>query len=155
MNISDLLGLPVLLVEQSEKIGEVLDAVPHQQKGQLEYLIIHARGSNKIMIPWTQIYALGLDALLIRSHRDLIQLNEEVTGVAELWLNKEIYTDLGQCLGRLVDIEIAAKTGEIVSYELSDGLLSDLYFGRHRMPYPLAQVVGSKCLIVPATAAIS
>lgn len=155
MRLSDLLGLPVLTVEESEKIGEVLDVVPHQQKGQIEFLLINCKGSDKLVLPWLNIYALGFDALLVRNRRDLIQVNGEVVGLKEQWLNKEIYTDLGQCLGRLVDIEVAEKTGELLSYELSDGLLSDLYFGRHRMPYPLAQVVGSRCLIIPAAIAIS
>jgi uncharacterized protein YrrD len=64
-------------------------------------------------------------------------------------LDKQIYTDTGLSFGVLVDALCDQSTGEIKAYEISDGLITDLLYGRRIMPLPQAQVVGQDRIIVP------
>jgi uncharacterized protein YrrD len=49
----------------------------------------------------------------------------------------------------LTDALFDSSTGEIKAYEISDGLIADLLYGRKRMPLPQAQVVSQDRIIIP------
>ena len=153
--LRDLLGLPVLELENGTQIGEVREVVLDIEMASVLGILI--AGANWFTesqgILFHDLFSLGRDAVTVRNCdtvqtiTDLLAL--ESTCHLEDLLNKDIFTETGINLGALVDIVFETTTGEIKAYEVSDGIITDLIHGRMLMPLPQAQVISEDKLIVP------
>ncbi|BBB92888.1 MAG TPA: PRC-barrel domain-containing protein [Methylomusa anaerophila] len=157
--LMDLLGLPVLVLETGIQIAEVQEILVELEQAVI--LGIMVTGSKWFTydqgIMFEDLYRIGRDAILVRDSNVVGRLRcdsrPQVLHFPYDLCNKQIYTESGVQLGILVDIAFNETTGEITTYEVSDGLFSDLLFGRKLMPLPQAQVIGQDKLIVPETMA--
>ena len=150
-----IIGLPVLETETGMQIGEVVEAVLDIE-GALVYGFIIAEEkwfASKHAVRFTDLCSVGSDAVMVDNQHIVQQ-------VSNIWMtdrsyylrdlcNKQIFTDAGLCLGVLVDISFDRVTGEIKWYELSDGIITDLLYGRMIMPLPPTQIIGKDNIIVP------
>ncbi len=153
--LRNLLGLPVLESKSGIQIGEVQEAILDIEKVTVRGIIV-ANASwftqdQGVMLD--DLYRIGPDAVMVRDSQVVRELSDVLNSnnvfrfrdLAE----KQIFTETGQCLGSLVDIIYDHITGEIKAYEVSDGLLTDLLYGRMVMPLPQAQAIGEDKVIVP------
>jgi uncharacterized protein YrrD len=152
--ITELIGLPVLSLDDGKQIGEVQDLVVDISKAAIRGLLVSAEAwfSEGRGILFGDIFRTGADAIMLRDTSCLqpstLLTLEGCFRVQEL-AGKTIYTETGLYLGMLSDIFFQPITGELTGYELSDGLVSDFLFGRKAMPLPQAQIVHPNRLLVP------
>ena len=152
--ITELIGLPVLALDDGTQIGEVQDLVVDISKMVLRGLLVTSETwfSECRTILFCDIFRIGHDAIMLRDASFLQTTSAlEVEGylrVQEL-TEKTIYTESGLYLGMLADIFFHPITGELLGYEVSDGIVSDFLLGRKAMPLPQVQIVHPNRLLVP------
>lgn len=151
--LSYLLGLPVLEIETGKQIGEVQEVILDIEQATVKGIILNnSQIDHCDAIAFQDVYSVGNDALTIRSvaeiGKTILRFTYKVYRFSDL-CNKQIYTETGLLLGVLVDIYFDDGTGELKGFQVSDGFVSDLLYGRQIMPLPQAQVIGQDKIIVP------
>jgi uncharacterized protein YrrD len=158
--IRDILGLPVLETQNGIQIGEVQEVIIDIDQATVRGIIVANANwfTSEQGIKFSDLYSIGHDAVMVRS-ADVVQAVSEfiipdshVYHLNEL-LDKHIFTETGLQLGTLVDLGFEPLTGEIKIYHVSDGVLTDLLYGRMSLPLPQAQIVGQDKVIVPESMA--
>lgn len=157
--LRNLLGLQVLEVETGTQIGEVQEVVLDIEGAVvLGIIITNADWFNEDQgIAFEDLFSIGRDAVMVRTRAvvreaALFVRQNNYYHFCDLF-EKQIFTETGLQLGVLVDVAFDGTTGEIKGYQLSDGIVSDLLYGRMVMPLPQVQVVGQEKLIVPESMA--
>ena len=155
--IKDLLGLPVLETESGTQIGEVKEVIIDLDQAAVRGIIVANANwfTCEQGIEFNDLSSIGRDAVMVRSEA-VVQAaavfaetaDNQVYRLDEL-ADKPIYTESGLQLGMLVDLGFEPVTGEIKAYHVSDGVITDLIYGRMSLPLPQAQVVGQDKVIVP------
>lgn len=152
----DIVGLPVIETETGKQISQIEDIVLSVDEAKIYGIITSAKDlSSEQGISFMNILSLGRDAVMVRNHSVIQESTDffEMTAIyyiKELF-EKEIVTEEGLRLGILVDVFFDTSTGEMKSYQLSDSIISDLLYGRKKMPIPKVQVIGKDKVIVPGT----
>lgn len=152
--VTQLIGLPVLSVDEGKQIGEVHDLVVDISHAVIRGLLVSDEAwlSEYRSILFADIFRTGTDAIMLR---DASCLQPSTLFELEGYIrfqdltDKTIYTETGLYLGKVSDIFFQPLTGELTGYELSDGILSDFLFGRKAMPLPQAQMIHADRLLVP------
>jgi len=154
IKLRDCIGLPILERESGSQIGELAEVALHFEQATIAgILVTKCAGSDAQGLAFEDLLSIGRDAVMVRD-------GVELKPVAVLWpasqvyyfgdlRDKQVYTECGLYLGTLVDIACDERTGEIKFYEISDGIISDLLYGRRTMPLPRVQVISEERLIVP------
>jgi uncharacterized protein YrrD len=142
-----LIGLPVLETESGQQIGEVQEVLVNVAGAAIFEVDIGEKA-----IPFEKVQCVGPDAVMVSSRNILMDRQEkppdEYHCLTEL-CGKAVFTECGLQLGIVSDLVYNECTGEVIAYELSDGLISDFISGLKVMPLPQIQVVGKDRLIVP------
>jgi uncharacterized protein YrrD len=153
----DIVGLPVIETETGKQISQIEDIVLNIDEAKIYGIITNSAKdlSSEQGISFMNILSLGRDAVMVRNHSVIQEATAffEVTTIyyiKELF-EKEIVTEEGLRLGILVDVFFDTSTGEMKSYQISDSIISDLLYGRKKMPIPKIQVIGKDKVIVPGT----
>ncbi len=153
--LRNLLGLQVLEVETGTQIGEVQEVVLDIEGAIVLGIVITSANwfNDDRGIAFEDLFSIGRDAVMVRNKRAVREVasflpQNNYYHFYDLF-EKQIFTETGLQLGVLVDIAFDDSTGEIKGYQLSDGIVSDLLYGRMVMPLPQVQVVGQEKLIVP------
>ncbi len=148
-----LIGLPVMEIETSLQVGEVKDIVLNLEKVTVCGILVSPTGwlNDCAYISFASIYNMGRDAVMIRNKAVLEEFSVASSDNCYLTslCTKQIFTETGLQLGVLTDICFDQSTGELKAYLLSDGIITDLLYGRMAMPIPQVQVIGQERLIVP------
>lgn len=158
--LKDLLGLPVLETKNGTQIGEVQEVIIDIDQAMVRGIIIANANwfTSEQGIAFGDLSSIGRDAVMVRSETVVqavdvfISATDKVYRLKEL-LDKHIYTESGLQLGMLVDLGFEPATGEIKAYRVSDGVITDLLYGRMSLPLPQAQIVGQDKVIVPESMA--
>ena len=66
-------------------------------------------------------------------------------------LGKPVITSNGHHLGQVEDIYFQTEFGEIVGYELSDGIISDIVDGRKAVKHVSSAKISEDAVILPLT----
>ncbi|MDL2280974.1 PRC-barrel domain-containing protein [Selenomonadales bacterium OttesenSCG-928-I06] len=156
-NLRRLFKIPVLLIDKGVKIGIVEDCVIDTNKDIIKAFLLNKpidnSKSNLFGILFENVFSIGDDAIMIRHEKFLQDLSpffrHDHYYFGSNLFEKNIYTETGFGLGTLSDIVFNEQTGEMISYEVSDGLISDILYGRIYFAVPKAQVIGENMLIVP------
>ncbi|MCK8818097.1 PRC-barrel domain-containing protein [Natroniella sulfidigena] len=129
----ELIGLPIVDLEDGELIGKVVDILFSPEKKEL--LGVKAK-NNKLwkgarLIPQKSLYTLGKDIVVINNKRDLKQAEKSVASLnsGKEVMGKEVITEEGQVLGAVEDV-IIDQDQKLLGYELTDGLIQDILTGR-------------------------
>ncbi len=155
--LREMFGLPVLITGTGTQIGEVKEVIVDLEQAVVRGIVLAGANwfTNGQGIVFEDLFRVGRDAIMVRATYAVRELTPAIMPGIVYYLNnlldKQIYTDTGLSLGILVDALYDGTTGEIKAYEVSDGLITDLLYGRKVMPLPQAQVVGQDKLIVPDT----
>lgn len=137
---SEVVGLPVICIEDGKKIGTIEDVLLCPQKRQVKAFLLERRKYelNKRVIMLTDVLSLGKDAAIVKDCSCPIPLNKaasendlkergEIRGL-------RIFSKSGKELGIAKDILFDYRTGTIEGVEVSDGLLQDIIQGRRILP---------------------
>jgi uncharacterized protein YrrD len=150
---SDWVGLPVILLQNGETVGEVTDVLfAHDDYA---FALLLERGgllfqSRALLL--SDVRSLGPDAVTIGSP-DCIRVIENLNRYRCLYhsdlcfAGKPVMREDGVQLGTVVDVYVALHTDKIVAYEVSDGLIGDWLHGRRRIPFDATVEIGETILV--------
>ncbi|MBN6186457.1 PRC-barrel domain-containing protein [Aneurinibacillus sp. BA2021] len=135
--VRDVIGLPVIELEQGNEVGYVQDLLFDAQN-KLAAVLLGEPSFLKAgqYVPVHAVHAIGTDCVAIAGRQAIVHVSSFSpewtsiqTGAAPI-RGKTFVTSEGTQLGFVEDVYFQAESGKIVGYELSNGLLSDIVDGR-------------------------
>ena len=159
-NGKGMIGKPVVAYDSGEEFRTIVDLIFDQENNQLLGFLVDEGGwfSNALVLPLTNIQAIGADAVIVAS-RDAIASATEFPAMQSI-LERDnilkgtrIMTLDGRDLGTMVDLYFDDTTGVIEGYEVSGGIFVDAYSGRSFVPAPDTLKIGEDIAFVPSETA--
>lgn len=161
IRLQQLIGLPVLTINNGKKVGVVKDAW-FDEHWKLKGLVLEYAKWFAVKVrtvQWDAVLTCGDDAVFIADEAQVLTGKKQLLqraycmGVVHL-KDMPVITVTGSQLGRISDVYFYPfQDTQIVGYELTDGFISDLIEGRKwlRTPSDLNEVLlGEDAIIVPA-----
>lgn len=142
----EIVGLPVLNLRSGDQIGWVQDVVFNKDSRKISGILLenaHIFHSSK-GIPRDFVAAVGKDALTVSDH-----VVQEISGIK--WSEKvgnQVFTQGGEAKGTIEDVFLDDSAENVIGFEVSDGLFSDLMEGRGTILQENVMVDGKDVLIV-------
>lgn len=151
---SEVVGRPLAIREGGQQVGKVKDVVVDESGKRVLGLIV-AEGlfrSTKAAV-WAGVQTIGPDSVIIDSSASIVKAAEipEIQSVLEKNLKirgVKVQTTGGKDLGVIDDLVFDESTGAVIGYELSGGLLSDVFGGRSFLPTPMTMELGKDLAFV-------
>jgi uncharacterized protein YrrD len=151
---SEVIGLPVICVENGKKIGIIKDVLFCTKYREVKAFQLERKGCNirKKVILLKDVLSLGKDALIVNDCNCTATLNK-VEKTDELKYRGKIkglkvFSKAGDDLGIVNDIIFDYKNGLIEGVEVSDGFLQDIVLGRKVVPLFGKVEVGSESILI-------
>lgn len=152
----DIIGLPVVELDNGEHVGEVRDVL-FDADGSFHSLLLVKSGllTNSKVLTKDHINAIGQDAITIQSRQDIVEFRDETGLIRSLlsgdvhFVGKDVFTQNGNLLGTVEDVYLDTNLNTIVGYEISEGFLVDLKEGRKVLHAHPELMVGADTLLVP------
>ncbi len=162
LRATEVAGLPVVSIAEGEALADVKDVVYNPDQGQLLGFTLNKRGflrgPMKAVLPMDGVAAIGRDAVMV-ADADVCEdkgggLAAEVrSSSGRNVVGNEVLTDTGRRLGTVIDIVVAADSGDVLGYELEGDPKLQGHAGRPMfLPIPDTLAVSGTALMVPAAA---
>lgn len=142
----EIVGLPVLNLKSGDQIGWVQDVVFDKDSREISGVLLenaHIFRSSK-GIPREVVAAVGKDAITVSDH-----VVQDILGIK--WSEKvgnQVFTQGGEAKGTIEDVFLDDLAKNVIGFEVSDGLFSDLMEGRGTILQENVMVDGKDVLIV-------
>lgn len=153
-------GISVIALDSGVKLGEVEELLFDLEQNQLVGILLEDAGLTHPAkaIPCSAVKSIGPDAVMVDSESSVMDADshdqmQRVLKQERKVEGKQVYTEDGKHLGKIVDIHFDEKTGRIEGYEVSGGIFADAYSGRSFIPAPKTMKIGKDVTIVPAEVA--
>jgi len=147
--VSEFINLPVINLTSGSQIATVKDLVLDADNDNLLGFIC-----NDKFLSLEKVKSIGKDAVMVET-TDINEILEtiKIPVTAPLFLpdhilGTSIITEDGKTLGTVGDIILEENTGEIISYEVSNGLLKDLVSGRSTVSILQVVTYGEDAVVV-------
>ncbi|EMI10596.1 PRC-barrel domain-containing protein [Anoxybacillus gonensis] len=146
---TQVIGLPVISIQNGVQLGQVKSLVVNPEKGTIDFLIVDQENWEISMkaIPFRNVIGIGEFAVTVEEERAVLDLN--VIPIANELVNKKIaikqakvMTRKGQLLGEATEFYIDEETGQITGIEVQIGNESRIVRADHVITY------GKELLIV-------
>lgn len=142
----EIVGLPVLCLQDGNQIGWVKDVVFDEANRKISGILMESASffHSAKGIPREHIEVFGKDAVTVKEH-----VVQKLQGVK--WSQKvgnQVFTQSGEAKGTIEDVFLDDFVENIVGFEVSDGLFSDLTEGRGTILQANVMVDGKDILIV-------
>ncbi len=156
----EVIGRKIVTLNGGERVDSVRDLIFDEQGNRVLALLVDEGGwfhAAKV-IAFTSVKSIGEDAVMIDSAEDVVTARDHgqiaaamdsKSGLAGL----NLLTTDGKELGRIADVFFDEATGQVVGYEATGGLFSDLSSGRTFVPAPESVTIGAEAAIVPPAVA--
>ncbi|MCT8139562.1 PRC-barrel domain-containing protein [Anaerobacillus sp. CMMVII] len=147
-------GLPVISLTGGKEIGKVIDLLFH--KTHVEGFLIDQNGwlNRHLFVPLENIHAIGHDALIIDDVKELSTFDKKQfpfyslhNGTKKI-VGKTLMSTEGEKLGLVEDVYFNENLGNIVGYEVTDGLIADLKEGKRVLKSTTPLTVGEEVLVI-------
>ena len=159
-NGKGMIGKPVVAYDSGEEFRTIVDLIFDQESNKLLGFLVDEGGwfSNALVLPLTNIQAIGADAVIVNSREaiDSAQAFPEIQSILErdnILKGTRIMTVDGRDLGTMVDLYFDDTSGAIEGYEVSGGIFADAYSGRSFVPAPDTLKIGEDIAFVPSETA--
>ncbi len=142
MKASDVIGRKVTAREGGQEIGKVKDlAVDPAGREVLGIVLSDSILSGTRVAPWKAVQVVGPDSVILDSAGSVVKAKSipEIQAALEKKLKVKglkLMTNKGKELGKLTDAVFDEATGEVIGYELSSSLFSDVFDGTPFLPTP-------------------
>lgn len=155
-----LIGKPVISLDTGTQIGETHDIVYSAAAGRLVgFTLLQNAGLFKrgdtFWLPAESIHSIGEDAVTIQSDSTLVavegDVNDYAAAAGQGVLGKRLMTEEGKFLGAIDDVLIERSSMKVVAYEVSGGIIQDLYQGQTDVPVDTVISIGHDVVIVPSS----
>ena len=155
-----LLALPVVTLDGGDDVAEVKDVVYDAGGARLLGFTLNKRGwfrgPMKQVLPWSEVAAVGRDAVMVRDTNALTERDDAPIDVAEPATNRNVIgnvvlTDAGVELGTVADLIVELdEEATVVGYQLeTTAALSGQQHGVLLIPLPEQISVSGDALVVP------
>ena len=129
MRSIDIKGLAVFDIASGCEIGKVSELLINAQRKSVQYLVIDVPNwyFGSCVIPFDMTEGIGKDAVMIESDKLIKKLNDEpdainlIEGGVSL-IGSKALTKKGKYIGRISEIYIDEKTGQVIGCELVDNI---------------------------------
>lgn len=129
MRSIDIKGLAVFDIASGCEIGKVSELLINAQRKSVQYLVIDVPNwyFGSCVIPFDMTEGIGKDAVMIESDKLIKKLNDEpdainlIEGGVSL-IGSKALTKKGKYIGRINEIYIDEKTGQVIGCELVDNI---------------------------------
>ena len=106
--ISKIITKKVISLENAQQVGYVVDMVfDDEVKNFTGLIIIDDESENSFILRREDIYSMGEETVMIKT-ADTLQFN--ISSKSNNPIGKTVYDSYGNCLGRVIDVEIQGKT---------------------------------------------
>jgi uncharacterized protein YrrD len=150
-------GISVIALDSGTKLGEVKELLFDLEQNQLVGILLEETGLGRPAkaVPCSNTRSIGPDAVMIDSESAVTDADAHdqigrVLKQERAIEGKQLYTEDGKNLGKIVDIHFDERTGKIEGYTVSGGIFADAYTGRSFIAAPKTMKVGKDVTIVPA-----
>lgn len=145
---SELLNRLVLDRHTTEEVGRVTQLWLDWQAHRIAGLTCNSGflGGKKHHVAWEQVNTIGSDSILVNSLKE--ETESETLEPPESHIGAEVWTDVGNKVGKLVDYIIEPETGAIVNYLYSSSGWQGIMEGIYTLAPAAVSSVGKKRIIV-------
>ncbi|MDA8096071.1 MAG: photosystem reaction center subunit H [Desulforudis sp.] len=151
----DLLGLPVISLDEGVKLGHVKGLVIDPPSKALAALIVESSGlfREQRFIPLAKIHSMGFDAVTI-SRITNAEKGASLPHIVQLWKDKvtlvgaRVISENGTVLGRVQDYTVDLDNGQIEGIELAESSLNRMLKGSHHISVHLIRTLGREAVVV-------
>ncbi|MGY2895315.1 PRC-barrel domain-containing protein [Deinococcus sp. UYEF24] len=158
----EVIGRKIVTLDGGERIDSVRDLIFDEQGNRVLALLVDEGGwfhAAKV-IPFSSVKSIGDDAVMIGSADDVMSARDNATIAAAMESKSglaglNLLTTDGKELGRISDVFFDEVSGQVVGYEATGGLFSDLSSGRTFVPAPESVTIGAEAAIVPPAVALA
>ncbi|HHW70595.1 MAG TPA: hypothetical protein GX392_04520 [Clostridiales bacterium] len=146
---TELIGMPVIEVQNGRKIGEIKDILFNNQNGIVKGFIIIFNHWIKRQRILTRDYVvmIGQYSLLVQGCINTFDLGHGITQGRDL-IGVKLVKEDGYQVGTVSDIFMDKKDWILVGYELSTGIIDDFIYGRSFLRAPIPYGLDNNILVV-------
>ena len=124
MNLTGIIGRPVLDLSSATTIGRVDDVVVDASERRVVGFLLGKVTGTATWLTWDVMAALGADAITVNGVGDLQAAPDGTNGLkAAKALGGRVLTDGGRELAALVDLDVDPTTGAVTALSLGDRTL--------------------------------
>jgi uncharacterized protein YrrD len=162
LRATEVAGMPVVSITEGEALADVKDVVYNPEQGRLLGFTLNKRGflrgPMKAVLPMSGVAAIGRDAVMVADADVCEAKGSALAGEVQASsgrnvVGNDVLTDAGHRLGKVIDIVVAADSGEVLGYELEGDPGLQGHAGRTLfLPIPDTLAVSGTALLVPAAA---
>ncbi|MDQ2732597.1 MAG: PRC-barrel domain-containing protein [Armatimonadota bacterium] len=138
LSVNRLGGMPVVLLTNGEKQGDVDKVFVSSTEHRLIGLTVHRGGGllshgDTFLLRGTDVRSFGKDAITVADPSVLQKTDRNATPfvqeAGEPAIGKPVMTESGKAVGQITDIRIDASSLNIVSYELTGSFIQNISRG--------------------------
>ena len=156
----EVIGRKIVTLDGGERIDSVRDLIFDEQGNHVLALLVDEGGwfHAARVIAFSSVRSIGEDAVMIGSADDVVSARDNATIAAAMESKSglaglNLLTTDGKDLGRIADVFFDEASGQVIGYEATGGLFSDLSSGRTFVPAPESVTIGAEAAIVPPAVA--
>jgi uncharacterized protein YrrD len=153
----EVIGLSIIHLQTGKKIGTVCDLL-FDRSQQLRGVLIESGSwlKKRKYIPADGITSIGKDAVIVDNEEAVLPMDslaEQWTGVCsgnKKLKGRPILLSNGMEIGMIENVYFMEEMGTLIGYEISEGLINDLRYGRKILKSSQPLIWGEDVLIAPA-----
>ena len=156
----EVIGRKIVTLDGGERVDSVRDLIFDEQGNRVLALLVDEGGwfHAARVIPFSSVRSVGEDAVMINSTEDVVSARDDATIAAAMESKSglaglNLLTTDGKDLGRIADVFFDEASGQVIGYEATGGLFSDMSSGRTFVPAPESVTIGAEAAIVPPAVA--
>jgi uncharacterized protein YrrD len=152
----ELLGLPVISLEEGQQLGVVKDLVIDREETCIAAIVISPKGffkENRVL-PYAKVQSVGSHAVtLAKATRVDKGLSQQLTKLTGRSLEgTRIITDKGNALGAVDDVIINSESGKIAFLEINGNLLEGILKKQATLSIEFIKTIGKDVIVASAEA---
>ena len=127
----ELVGMGLMAYETTEEVGRVDHLLVNVAEAEVVGFACKAGGplgnvlGRKQSVSWAQLVKIGRDRIIIHTAVPPSEMIENQLAAAQNVTGLEVWTDGGDCIGRVVDFCLAVETGKVQQYLFALNLRDD------------------------------
>lgn len=153
-NSKKFIGLPVISLEDSLRVGIVRELVVNPVKKEISGLILEQKGwfKEQKIVPYNKVRNIGGDAITIEKSSS-VEKPTNLPEIIDLMKNKtiisgaKVVTEEGINIGNVEEFNIDEKTGHITELEISGTFIEGLMKGSARLSISQIKTIGKEIII--------
>jgi sporulation protein YlmC with PRC-barrel domain len=150
-NISQLLGMPLVTVDEGQRLGRVSGVEYDPERGRIAYLKFEGDKRKDGLIPWEAVQAVGADAVTVQGVAAVqpgIAPSERDCLTPYLG-DRPVVTESGERLGTITGYDFDEQTGEVRRFHIATGGFLGRLTGRElAFPPEAIRTFGKDAIIV-------